>query len=149
MTATGHALIGTIIAAKIPDPNLAVPLALLSHLAADVLPHWDSGTHGRKKNGNRLFKEAAIDVVAGFILSYLVIILFFPQTNLIYALAIILAAQAFDWVTAPYYIFRMKSPIFTWCYRLQKIFHNTLDKPWGIVTQVATVVILLFLAKLL
>lgn len=148
MTATGHALIGTVIAAKVPDPLVAIPLALASHLAADVLPHWDSGTHGREKNGNRLLTEAVVDVLLGFALSYLTIAVFFPETNLAYVFVIILVAQGFDWITAPYYIFHIKKPPFTWFYRLQKIFHNTLDKPWGIITQIATVVILIFLAKM-
>jgi len=34
MTATGHAIIGTVIAAKIGNPYLAIPLAIVSHLAA-------------------------------------------------------------------------------------------------------------------
>lgn len=49
MTATGHAVIGTVIAATISNPFVAIPLAFVSHLAADSFPHWDSGTHEKEK----------------------------------------------------------------------------------------------------
>ena len=49
MTATGHAIIGTVIAVKIGNPALAVPLAIASHIAADAFPHWDEGTNSKKK----------------------------------------------------------------------------------------------------
>ena len=49
MTATTHALIGTIIAAKIGNPALAIPIAIASHIAADAIPHWDTATNRKKK----------------------------------------------------------------------------------------------------
>lgn len=39
MTATAHAIIGTVIAAKVGNPVLAVPIALASHIIADAIPH--------------------------------------------------------------------------------------------------------------
>ena len=96
MTATGHALIGTVIAAKIGNPALAAPIALGSHFIADAFPHWDTGYH-RKQNGTGKFlAQTIIDVFAGFALSYLVINYFFPSTNLIYAFFIIIMAQLPD-----------------------------------------------------
>lgn len=84
MTATGHAVIGTLIAARFGNPFIAIPLALVSHLAADAFPHWDAGTNAKKKTKLRLKIEATIDVLAGFILSYGIIYFFFPTTNLQY-----------------------------------------------------------------
>jgi membrane-bound metal-dependent hydrolase YbcI (DUF457 family) len=49
MTATGHAIIGVAIAATIPNPFIAVPIAIGSHILADIFPHWDTGTN-RKDN---------------------------------------------------------------------------------------------------
>ena len=71
MTATGHALIGTVIAAKIGNPALAVPIALASHFAADALPHWDTGYHRSHKSKRKFFLQSALDVMLGFALSYL------------------------------------------------------------------------------
>lgn len=148
MTATGHALIGTVIAAKIGNPALAVPIALASHFVADAFPHWDTGYH-RKQNGKRkFFIQSIIDVLAGFVLSFALISVFFPQTNLIYAFFIILVAQSPDWLTAPYLFFDMKFAPFCWFYRFQKIFDRSIGMPWGVIDQVAIVGIVIALARI-
>lgn len=40
MTATNHALAGTIIGLSITQPAVALPLALVSHFALDAVPHF-------------------------------------------------------------------------------------------------------------
>ena|SRR3989344_1216289 len=146
MTATGHAIIGTVIAVKIGNPQLAVPLAFASHIAADAFPHWDEGTNGKKKSKEKLIKEAVFDVLLGFAISYLIILLLFPQTSLLYAFLIILASQSLDWITAPYYFFGIKP--FKIFYKFQKTFDNRMDKPWGIINQVAILALIVILAKI-
>ncbi len=148
MTATGHALIGTVIAAKIGNPALAAPIALASHFAADALPHWDTGYHRTHKSKRKFFIQSALDVIFGFVLSYLLINLFFPTTNLTYAFFIILMAQLPDWLTAPYLFFDMKFAPFCWIYKLQKHFDRSLGMPWGVLNQVVVVIFVIFLAKL-
>lgn len=145
MTATGHAIIGTVIAAKFGDPTLAIPLAFTSHIVADALPHWDEGV-GAKKSKNKIALEAVIDVIVGFVISYFIIFVLFPQTNLIYAFLIILISQSLDWITAPYYLFGIKP--FKIFYKFQKLFDNPQDKPWGIINQITILAILVILAKL-
>lgn len=151
MTATSHAVLGTIIAAKIGNPALAIPLAFTSHILADMFPHWDIGTNGHRKNKKSLkleFIQAVLDVAFGFILSYLLIFLFFPSTNLKYAFFLIIISQSLDWVTAPYYFFDIKTPPFQWVYKFQKMYDNRLDKPWGIINQIAIIAVVLILAKI-
>lgn len=41
MTATNHALTGAVIALAIKRPELAIPLAFLSHFALDAIPHYN------------------------------------------------------------------------------------------------------------
>lgn len=41
MLETQHALVGMVIASKIPNPWVSLPLAFLSHFAVDMLPHWN------------------------------------------------------------------------------------------------------------
>ncbi|MBI2430578.1 MAG: hypothetical protein HYV39_01020 [Candidatus Levybacteria bacterium] len=149
MTATGHAIIGTIIAAKVGNPYLAVPLALASHVAADIIPHWDTATNRKSKGKDRVLTETIFDIALGFLLSYAILTFFFPNTNFLYALLMIFVSQSFDWLMAPYYFFHINMPPFTWAYQLQKKFDSELDAPWGIVTQVAAVLVVLFLAVLL
>lgn len=145
MTATSHAIIGTIIAAKIGNPALAIPMAIVSHVIADAIPHWDTATNRRKKTFRKMFIDSFLDVVIGFTLSYLLILLFFPKTNLGYVFLIIIASQFLDWATAPYYFFKIKA--FKWAYSFQKLFDNDLDLPWGLVTQIILIPVLVALAK--
>ncbi len=149
MTATGHAIIGTIIAAKIGNPYLAVPIALASHLAADLVPHWDTATNVDKKGKQRVIVETLFDIALGFFLSFFLIAYVFPTTNPIYALFMIIVSQSFDWLTAPYYFFKMNIPPFTWAYQFQKKFDNTLDAPWGIINQIVILVLLVAIAIVL
>jgi hypothetical protein len=146
MTATSHALIGTIIAAKIGNPALAIPIAIASHIVADAIPHWDTATNRSKKTFRRMFTDSFIDVVLGFVLSYLLIIFLFPATNLAYAVLIIFASQFLDWATALYYFFHLQA--FKFVYSFQKLFNHDLDLPWGLVTQIIPVLTLVVLAKL-
>lgn len=150
MTATGHAVIGTLIAATMPNPLIAIPVAVASHVAADLFPHWDPGTNRDKKHHDRFFAEGVLDVGLSFIITFALIILLFPNTNLLYAYLIVLFAQSFDWASAPYVFFKIKNPpIFLWFYRLQKTFDNRLDKPWGIIGQVVVLVLLVFAVLLI
>jgi len=147
MTATGHALIGTVIAAKIGNPALAIPIALASHFLADALPHWDTGYNRENQSKIRFVTASTIDVLLGFILAYLLITLLFPTTNLLYAFLIIIMAQLPDWLTAPYLFLDWKFPPFTWIYDCQKKFDSSIGLPWGLVNQVVVVAALIFLAK--
>lgn len=147
MTATGHALIGTVIAAKIGNPLAAVPIAIASHFLADAIPHWDTGYHRRFKSKQKFLIESAIDVFLGFVLSYALIRAFFPATNVSYAFLIVVMAQLPDWLTAPYLFFDIKIVPFCWFYKMQKIFDTTKDLPWGLVNQVVTIVAIIALAK--
>ena len=148
MTATGHAIIGTIIAAKIGNPALAIPIAITSHIAADLVPHWDVATNGNGKGDGKVLKNAIIDVVFGFLLSFLIIQLFFPLVNLVYAFVVIIASQLLDWLMVPYYLFNSKNKFSRAVYKFQKLFDNRLDKPWGIISQAIVVSLILYIATI-
>ena len=145
MIATGHAIIGTVIAAKIGNPVLAVPIAFASHIVADAFPHWDEGTNG-KKSKERIIVEAVFDVLIGFAISYLLVFFLFPKTDIVYVFLMILVAQSLDWLTAPYYLFGVK--LFKPFYKFQKLFDNEMKAPWGIINQIAILVLIVVLAKI-
>ncbi len=150
MTATGHAVIGTVIAAKIGNPALAIPIAFASHFVADMIPHWDTATNSRKKTRKKIFIESGIDVMISYIVSFVLVSFFFPQTSLSYAYLMVFMAQLPDWLMAPYYFFRIKFPLCIYAYRIQKnIFDHKLDKPWGIINQVVAVSLTVLVGKLL
>ena len=150
MTATGHAVIGTVIAAQIGNPVLAIPIALASHIAADLFPHWDPGTNRHKKDHDRFLGDAVIDVTSSLIVTFFLVIFIFPKTDVIYAYLIVFAAQFFDWASAPFVFFKISNPpVFKWFYNLQKNFDNRLDKPWGVIGQVAVLVALVVFFKII
>ncbi len=144
MTATGHALIATLLIARFPDPLISLPLAFVSHFALDVIPHWDAGTHHHGKTRQKLFLEASADVVLSVLLSYVLYYYLGGQEYFILLVGIFLS-QLPDWLTAPYFILHMRSPFVVWSkymYKLQHKINNRLDQPWGVVTQIASVIIL-------
>lgn len=146
MTATAHAIVGTVIAAKIGNPALAIPLALASHVALDMIPHWDTAYDSPIKNKRRIFIETFGDVILGFSLSYSLIIFLFPQTNILYAFLIVIVSQFPDWLLAPYYFFDIKS--FKWAYDFGKKTNIDADKPLGVITQIITSVLVILLGKI-
>lgn len=146
MTATAHAIIGALIAARIPEPYIAIPLAIASHIAADIIPHWDTATNVKTKGKSRVIVETIYDIALGFFLSFLLIAYFFPATSLMYVILMILVSQSLDWLTAPYYFWNIKFPAFRFAYYFQKKFDNSLDAPWGIVIQIIILLLLIVLA---
>ncbi len=138
MTSTGHALLGALIAAKFQNPYIALSLSLLSHYPADILPHWDVGTHISNKTSLRRFLEGSIDIAIGLVLSYFVYTYLAKDNNYILMLLAIFFAQLPDWLSAPYTVFKMNIPIIKKLDDFSDKLHNKLEKPWGIVTQVVT-----------
>lgn len=149
MTATAHAIIGTVIAAKIGNPALAIPLAIASHFVVDALPHWDTSFNRRQKTKAEFFALTVGDFVLGLILSYLLIAVFFPGTNLIYAFIMILVSQSPDWITAPYLFLGWNFAPFNLFYKMQKVFDVHMGLPWGIMSQVAIVLAVVILGHII
>jgi len=137
MTATAHALIGASLAVKVVNPLLGIPLAIISHFAADLVPHWDAGTNHKKKTIMRLRMEATADVLIGFALVFLL----FRNAGVepLYLFAMVIAAQSPDWMEAPSWMFGFKVPPFSWIDWLGHKLQSRMQLPWGLVTQVVIV----------
>jgi hypothetical protein len=147
MTATGHALVGTVIAAKVGNPALAIPIAIASHFLCDALPHWDTGYAREKESKRRFVATTVIDVILGFVLSYALVVLFFHNTNIWYVFLIAFMAQLPDWITAPYLFLHWDFPPFSWSYKFGKKFDSSIGLPWGFINQAVVVIVFVFLAK--
>ncbi len=147
MTATAHAIIGIVIAAKVGDPAIAIPIAIASHIVADAIPHWDMATSRKQKGKAKVMQDATADVILGFTLSFVLLKLLFPHVDVLYAFIIIIAAQSLDWIMTPYYFWKIDFLPFVWAYKFQKKIEHRLDKPWGIITQVVPLTLLLLWAK--
>lgn len=145
MTATAHALIGASIAVKIANPILGIPLAIISHFVADLIPHWDAGTNHKKKSLMRLRIEATLDVLLGFALTFLI---FRTLVDPLYLFIMVIAAQLPDWLEAPSFMFNIKIPPFTWLDWLGHKIQSRLELPWGLITQIVVVLLLVFLTTI-
>lgn len=143
MTATGHALIGTALAASIQSPQIGIPIAILSHVAADAFPHWDTGWRRHEKTFNRFFAESLTDLALSLTLPFILAYFFFPELNFIYLFVMVLAAQLLDWITAPSIFLKWTFFPFDLPYKLQLVFDNPIGLPFGFVGQ--AIVIFLFL----
>ena len=136
MTATAHALIGASLAVRFTNPYLGIPLAIVSHFIADLVPHWDAGTNHKKKSLTRLKVEAAFDVLLGFALAF---IIFRNLVNPTYLFVMVISAQLPDWIEAPSWMFGFKVPPFSWLDWLGHKLQTRMQLPWGLVTQVVIV----------
>jgi len=69
VTIINHAVTGALVAAAIGKPAIALPAALLSHFAIDMLPHWDY-----EVPGDNQIKQAAVMIDATFSMATLLIL---------------------------------------------------------------------------
>lgn len=145
MTATAHALIGGAIASSVSSPGLALFLSAASHPLVDLIPHWDVGRDWRKKTKTELFLEASADLILGFIISYLI---FGRSLNFWYFLAVIFVGEVWDILEAPYWFFNWNFPPFSWVYQIgHRCQGRASFLPWGFLTQVATVGIIIWILQ--
>lgn len=107
MTATNHALTGAVIALVVKKPELAIPLAFLSHFAVDVIPHFEARELPPKFSKAFIFGDA---IVAG---------------NLAILLAVLLRNSLSIWIISAC-MFAAVSPDLMWGWRYYRI--KDLDK---------------------
>lgn len=140
MTATGHALIGVLIASRFTNPIIGIPLSFVSHFAFDIMPHWDSGTNMKHKSHNRIVGEAIADVLVSIVASY-VLFTSLGGSNIVYMYTCVLFAQLPDWLFTPYVFLKIKNPVTRFLKTVQQGIHGPgLQLPWGVITQLGAVV---------
>jgi hypothetical protein len=94
VTATNHALTGTIIGLAITVPIVAIPLAFASHYVLDALPHFGSGKSQRQTLRSAWFR-------------YYLILEAFICFSIVMLLAVI---QPFNWFLAAVCAFAAAAP---------------------------------------
>lgn len=144
MTATAHALVAGAIAANISNPAAGITLSFISHPLLDLIPHWDAGVGWRQKTKKRLFLEGASDLALGLSLAY---IIFGQGVDLWYFLACIFASVVLDLAEIPYWFFKWNFAPFSWIYNFQHSIQGRAKLPWGIVTQVISLWVVLLILQ--
>lgn len=109
-----HAIVGAAIATKIGNPALALPLALASHFALDLVPHWNPHLNKEIKEHGYITKKTkwiiGIDVVASLAAGLYIASLALPDTHK----AVIVVLGAFfgvlpDVAEAPFFFWGSKN----------------------------------------
>ena len=108
MTGFNHGLTGAVIAIVVKKPELAIPLAFLSHFVQDAIPHFD---YFQGKNGMGILRgKFNVLLVGDFILSILLMVvlgLAFPDHKWLIWSCMIAAASP-DLIWGYHFLYRKK-----------------------------------------
>ena len=110
-----------------------------------MIPHWDFGRGWRNKSKIIFLSEAVLDTLVGLFVTFLI---FGSFVDIWYLLACIIASLLFDIAQLPYWFFNWHFPPFSWAYKVQsKMQGRAKTVLGGIMTQVATVGVVIFLLQ--
>lgn len=136
MLATPHTVLGILIATKIQNPVFALPLALLSHFALDLIPHWDFFTF-RDKIGKKEKLEVVADFLVGFSLGMFFTLRALPNQGQAATIFLSCAlANLPDAIEAPYVFLGYKNKFIDGMIKFQRRLHSRLGYPWGLIPQI-------------
>ncbi|MBU0649962.1 hypothetical protein KJ605_00035 [Patescibacteria group bacterium] len=151
MLLTPHLLVGVAVAKSVPNPFIAVPLSVVMHFLGDKVPHWDFFSNAPREK--RLKGWRPIAVMADFGLGIAVGVAF-----TLYALWVqddpALAWRTFlcgifsvlpDALEAPHIYTDAKIGLVEKITNFQRKMQSQAPLPWGLFTQVAIVLLCLFL----
>jgi hypothetical protein len=151
MLETPHVAVGALIASKIPNPFISIPLSLLSHFVLDITPHWNPHINREiKKFGYPTRQSITIirfDSVIALTLGSLVAIHALPDVHqFLNIMACSFVSVIPDVVEIPYYFFKRKDNIIEKWIAWQKSIQNDVSPIYGLSTQALITVIALLSA---
>lgn len=136
-----HTVVGAAIAAKIGNPALSLPLALASHFALDLLPHWNPHLNAEMKTHGHITRKTMLFIATDVFLSLagglLIASTALPDRN---QFAIIITGALMgvlpDLVEAPHFFLGTKWAPIQKLLKFQKSIQNDAPPFLGILTQV-------------
>lgn len=144
MLETPHVFVGALIASKIPNPLIAIPLAFASHFLLETVPHWNPhlNTETQKFGGptRRSTFITAVDstvaLASGSFIAYQAL----PNLHQsILILACCFFAVLPDVMEGPYFFLHLKSIWIKKWISFQKSLQSDTTPAWGIATQLLTI----------
>jgi len=145
MLDASHAIIGASVAKLITNPYWGFPVNLILHIFCDLTPHWDLNTRKVKRPKWQIISFSLTDAFLGYLIGFL---LFRNAVPPWYLISMMFVAQLPDWLESPYHIFDWNFPPFSSIKKFQSTFHHKLDLPWGLITQITTILAFIALARL-
>lgn len=145
-----HTLVGITIATKIPNPFISLPLALLSGLLVDMLPHCNPHLYTEMKRDGKVSKRSTliccVDSGTALIFGLFFAFRFWPDlTRVIIILAGGFFAALPDLIEAPYFFLGMKNNLILKFINLQRKFQWNVSFVPGILIQVVLILACLLL----
>lgn len=128
MTITNHALVGATIIAIIPNPWIALPLAIGSHFLLDAVPHF-GGVDWFEHWGWPMAMMAAADLV--LLIGLCVVLAFIGGAEAGWLITGALAATLPDWPWLLHYGLGWQHAYFRWHLAIQRY-----ERPWGAYVEV-------------
>lgn len=151
MLLTPHTVVGVAIATAIPNPLIAVPIALVFHFLGDLVPHWDFYSHTKREDrleGWRpiaVMGEMAIGVAVGM---YFTLHALWVLHNPMLSLNIFLCGIASvlpDAMTGPSIYIKGIDNIFAIVHKIQHKLQFQAPLPWGLISQFVVMALCLIL----
>lgn len=145
-----HSLTGAVIAYKIGNPALSLPLAFISHFVIDLFPHWNPGiNHEKKKLGYlspRTTNIIFLDCLLGLFFSLYLSLKVLPNTSQ----ALLILAGSFlailpDLAEAPFFFSNSQSPFLKKLVKFQSRYQWSVPLWPGIIFQVVYGFLLFYL----
>jgi len=152
MLELAHALTGGVIAYKIDDPLVALPLALASHFVIDMLPHWNPHLAKEKKTLGVISLKTTLlitlDCLIGLGLGLFVVFKALPNvTKSVLVLAGCFLAILPDLVEAPFFFLNQKNKVIKKFIKFHGGFQFNLSFWPGILFQAFYIAFLLYLVR--
>lgn len=144
MTATNHALAGTIIGLTITQPAIALPLALASHFVLDMVPHFGMQFYKSPERKKWFHRYLAIDAL---FLAGVIGFLFLSGAGWL-AFACLFLAGCPDFVQAYKYLFDKQFRIMPTQNHWFTKFHKNIqwsETPYGLLVEVPLMIIMVVL----
>lgn len=147
-----HTLVGALIATKIPNPIISLPLAFASHFLVDRIPHWNPSLYSEYKKFGRPTVKSTVVIVLDVILSLAaglaIALQALPDISkfLVIIFACFLAVLP-DVIEGPFFYFGCKWPILMKLVNFQVKIQGKAKLPWGLITQLVVIGIVLVAFK--
>lgn len=145
MLETPHVVVGTVLATKIGNPALAIPIAFLSHFVLEKVPHWNPHLNTEKKMYGRPTNKTtlivAVDVLTSLTLGGFIASRALPNTAL--AITILLSGLFSvlpDLIEGPYFFLGQESKFIQKWIAWQKSIQSDTTLIPGLLTQFATII---------
>lgn len=147
MLSITHGATGALIASKIPNPLISIPLVIFSHYVEDRVPHWDVGqglSDWKKSRESAFFHELFFD----FPLSILFVYIFFqigrPFDSQVWLGWFVSLLP--DFLEFPYLFLDMKfTPLKQLTAFHNWIHYSTPNKLWGLLPQLLVILLVILL----